>query len=124
MVSGFVISPRDQDKIFSGEASLMEIDLKSVTFVSMVLYSYHHFAALAPALARLGLGPGLAFLDCRLHALEFHIERERFQFVDQNVKRSGEIRIFETLPAHDRVVSRRASQDVVRFYREHLLQGV
>src|SRR3989344_4705064 len=122
MVSGFVTSPLDHPKIFSGEASFKTIDWKSVAFVSInvKLKLFSRGLAENPFFIKLPV----FLLAGWFKADEVNVEREPAQFVQKNMERRRHIRAFEGLSPHYRVVSGRPAQNVVGFNREHFLQNV
>src|SRR6476660_4182567 len=55
---------------------------------------------------------------------QFDVEREALELLHHDVEGLGEARLEDVLALDDRLVHPRAAGDVVRFDREHLLQGI
>src|SRR5512135_3473798 len=116
MVSGFVTSPNDQDRIFSGLASEIFMALKSRGPGVRNGASGDGMAAV-PNVSMLGPLPPS---DLQ----ELDVEAERLQLADEHVERLGQARLVRDLALDDRLVDLRPALDVVGLDREELLERV
>src|SRR5580704_9110414 len=111
MVSGLRTSPYDHARIISGEARPILIESKCSTG-----------ACCLKSLSR-------SFIDSPLRReasvlLEFDVDAERADFLDQHVEGLGHARLHLVIAIDNALVHRRASDRVVGLDRKHLLQRV
>src|SRR5436190_443619 len=105
MVSGLVTSPKDQLRIFSGEASDTRIELKSFRLVGWLVNVNVSKSTLLseyeiPRSSR--ISPSSPF-----HQLD--VEAERLELAHQHVERLRQARILRHLAFDDRLVDLRAA---------------
>src|SRR5690606_17455701 len=138
MVSGFLTSPNDQERIISGDARLIRIASNSSTCPWDLSKFSKSFKAFSPMSCNEGAsvtvmcsaGAGFThapywFMTNRLLVLlKFHVDTERADFFNQYVKgfrHSG----FHTVVAIDDVfVHLGTTGHIIRFNGKHFLQGV
>src|ERR1043165_7514024 len=148
MVSGFVTSPCDQERIFSGDARLMRIASKSVVReprVSKLGLMYQFTISTSNQLTRATRDlkvagyirsrlsqHGFTLVCCwclRLHDLllrlhQLHVQAQRLELADEHVERLRQARLERRVALDDRFVDLRAARDVVGLRREQLLEDV
>src|SRR4026208_2152020 len=118
MVSGFLTSPNDQDRIISGEASWIRIESKSSTTVCCLNNLSRSF--IRSPQRQCGSAPSVStpFL------LELDVDAERADFLDEHVEGLGHTRIHHVVAVHYVLVHLGATRHVVRLDRQHFLQRV
>src|SRR5271169_5600960 len=114
MVSGFLTSPCDHERIISGDAIEMRIALNASGFLG---FSKMPKRSSISILTPWPLSP-LRLLE------QLHVQAERLELLDHNVERLGQSGLERVLALDDRFVHPRSSRHVVGFNREHLLQCV
>src|SRR3954468_9570797 len=107
MVSGFFTSPKDHERIFSGEAMPMRMASKCSSGVNCLNRSSSDFILFLP------LGP-----------LELDVDTERSDFLPQHVERLRHAGIDRVLALDDGLVHLGAALYVVGLDGEHFLQRV
>src|SRR5579883_1744588 len=128
MVSGFLTSPRDHNRIWSGEASAILTASKLLTSCMLVLL-HQCFLALevdAERARRLrDVLLDLLELDLLLVlAQDLDIEAEALQLLDEHLEGLGHARLLDVLALDDRLVRLDAPHDVVGLDGEQLLERV
>src|SRR3989344_2544089 len=81
-----------------------------------ILNSYNH---IIPASLNLCI-----FFNFLFNPFQIDIKPKRLKLIYQNVERGRQIWALEFLSTDDGVISRRAAQNIVRFYRYHFLQSM
>src|SRR5208282_6158214 len=114
MVSGFLTSPCDHERIISGDAIEIRIALNASGFLG---FSKMPKRSSLSVITPWPLSP-LRLLE------QLHVQAERLELLDHNVERFGQSGLERVLALDDRFVHSRSSRHVVGLNREHLLQGV
>src|SRR5579859_3903317 len=114
MVSGFLTSPWDHERIISGDAMEMRIELNESGFFGF---------SKTPKISSIACLPGGALGAARLFE-QINVEAQRLQFLDHDVEGLGQARFQRVLALYDRLVHPRASGHVVALDGQHLLQRV
>src|SRR5512139_4020720 len=117
MVSGFVTSPYDQERIFSGLARLIRIALKSLIVRALSNRNDARFKSSPSPSDRGGAGVGAI-------AQEFDVEAQALQLAHEHVERLRKARLHGGLALDERLVDLGPAVDVVRLDREQLLEDV
>src|ERR1700722_9299369 len=114
IVSGFLTSPCDHERIISGDAIEMRIALNASGFLG---FSKMPKRSSISDITPWPLSP-LWLLE------QLHVQAERLELLDHNVERLGQSGFERVLTLDDRFIHSRSSRHVVGFNREHLLQCV
>src|SRR5690242_19251385 len=110
MVSGFFTSPCDHDRILSGDAIEMRIELK--------LRGFFGFSKRLKRSSIIGDCPWISLPYSRLLRSffdELDVQREALELLHHHVERFGETRLEHVLALDDRLVHASAAGDVVGF---------
>src|SRR5215204_2651664 len=129
MVSGFLTSPYDHERIMSGEASPILIRSKSSTALCCLnslskSFMKHH---LLPICSSRNSCETDSLSCCRcgsVRRVELDVDRQRTNLLDQHVERLGHAGLHLVRAVDDVLVHLRPALHVVRLDRQHLLQGV
>src|SRR5882672_7841701 len=126
MVSGFLTSPYDQDRIMSGDASPILIRSKSSTALCCLNSLSRSFI---PCHLSLSVRANQFRFDTNdvaagLRHVEVDVDAERANLLDQHVERLRHAGLHLVRAVDDVLVHLRAALHVVRLDREHLLQRV
>src|SRR3990172_180596 len=123
MVSGFVASPYDHDRICSGEASEMRTAVKLLTSSTQQLLPSLHAFQVDPQAGRFKtfLRKGHAFLIFVQHLAG---QSETLQLLDQDLERLRDARLQHVLAFDDGLIRLHAAHDVVALDGEQLLENV
>src|SRR5947208_11160736 len=124
MVSGFLTSPLDQDRIDSGEATEMATYSTWLTLskpsssrvdslVIIISFSLAGAPRLQFLLAEVGQSRGLRRLIQRVGITHFDIHAEGLHFLDEHVERFGDARFETVITLDDAFVNARAALDVI-----------
>src|SRR6188508_2658151 len=97
MVSGFLTSPNDHERIISGEASWIRIESKSSTTVCCLNNFNRSFMCSPCACCRARRGSALV-------RFEFDVDAERADFLDEHVEGFGHARVHQVVAVHDVLV--------------------
>src|SRR5262245_40745310 len=118
MVSGFLTSPCDHDRILSGDASEIRMALKLRGFFgfSNRLNRSSIIETVPPA--KMAASPLLLLLE------ELDVERQALEFLHHDVERLGQSRLEHVLALDDGLVHAGTAGHVVRLDGEHLLERV
>src|SRR5215510_6046719 len=117
MVSGFVTSPCDHERILSGEARLIRIASKSLVSADRSWKLGRIYLDLLENRLRSGFNGFLL----RLHQLD--IQTERLELANEHVERLGQTRRKRRIALDDRFVDLRSTGHVVGLRGEKLLEN-
>src|ERR1700741_2612107 len=135
MVSGFLISPKDHERIFSGEARAIRIWSKlGAAWTGLKMFRTSWFIGYPVrqnfrARWRGADGP----LPSRKTSVgrraasavfQLHVQAQRTHLLDQHVEAFRNAGLEGVVAADDRLVDLGPAGDVVRLHRQHFLQGV
>src|SRR5579875_2853973 len=112
MVSGFLTSPCDHDRMVSGAAIEIRMALKATGFLG--LSKTPKMSSILLLLPRCPLGP-LGFLQ------QVNLQTQRLQLFDHYVEGFRQSRLQRVLALDDRLVHPCAAGHVIALDREHLL---
>src|SRR5487761_1367889 len=115
MVSGFFTSPCDHDRIISGDAIEIRIELKASGFLGFS-NTPKRSSILRYSLSR--------YLGALRFFKQLHVEAQRLELLDHYVERFRQSRLERVLALDDRFVHPGPSRHVVRLDGQHLLQRV
>src|SRR3989344_2831000 len=110
MVSGFFTSPKDQERIFSGEASPMRMASKSSDFPGCLKRLNKSLKVSSPQ------NSAMLFV-----LLQLDVDTERADFLDQHVKGFRHARFHAMVTLDDVLEHLGAAGNVVGFHRQHFL---
>src|SRR5262245_56260308 len=97
MVSGFLTSPNDHERIISGEARPIRIGSKSSTAVCCLNSFTWSFMCSPCDTARVSSASALV-------RLELDVDAERADFLDEHVEGLGHARVHQVVAVHDVLV--------------------
>src|SRR5579862_2342624 len=140
MVSGFVTSPWDQVRIFSGLARRILIESKSITTLPTSTLGRMGIIRLMGSLPSRGFfrpptfqnprrgavpeSPGRSLSPLVLRPDQLHVETQALELANQDVERFGQPRREHRVALDDRLVDLGPSVDVVGLRGQELLEDV
>src|SRR5260370_5043160 len=113
MVSGFFTSPWDHERIISGEAMEMRIELNASGFFGF---------SKTPKISSISLSPGQTPLGPSRLFVQINVKAQRLQFLDHHFEGLGQARVQRVLALYDRPVHPRASAHVFALDSQRFLQ--
>src|SRR3989344_5164356 len=124
MVSGFLTSPNDHERIISGEANPIRMASNFSTCPWFFSKFSRSFKAFPPGGAE--SGQCCPALDSRhvLFGFQIDIDAEGTNFLDQHVEGLGHARLHTVIAIHDVLVHLGTAVHIVRLHCEHFLQSV
>src|SRR5690606_1360301 len=125
MVSGFLTSPYDQDRIISGDASPIRMESNSSICPWDLSRFSKSFKAYTPRSVSRAADRTARDVGSRwLFGFQVDIDGQRTDFLDQHVEGLGHAGLHAMVAVHDVLVHLGTAVHVIRLHSQHLLQGV
>src|SRR5690554_2001278 len=125
MVSGFLTSPYDQDRIISGDASPIRMESNSSICPWDLSRFSKSFKAYTPRSVSRAADRTARDVGSRwLFGFQVDIDGQRTDFLDQHVEGLGHAGLHVMVAVHDVLVHLGTAVHVIRLHSQHLLQGV